>query len=239
MKDSFILFTEYKEQFEMLTNEQAGVLIRAIFSFVSDEEVPEMEPLTRMAFTFIKAAIDRADDKYQRKVNANRVNGCLGGRPRSTEKPKQETQENPTETQKPNGFNAETQEKPKNPPDNEPDNVRDNDNVRGRNNAHTREATAMERFLKRWGVNSNAIGNYSGGRLSGIDWDRLSEKMERSTLLRQKKAISFFIKHYDDILDGNFDDTGQKFGNMNEARLAEERAARGREWDRMEQEGKV
>ena len=58
MKDSFILFTEYKEQIEMLSDEQAGVLMKAIFCYASDEKLPEMDELTKMAFSFIKAALE-------------------------------------------------------------------------------------------------------------------------------------------------------------------------------------
>ena len=52
-------------------------------------------------------------------------------------------------------------------------------------NARTREGTPLERFLERWQVNSNAIGNYSGGELAGIDWDRVSEKTEQSADILQ------------------------------------------------------
>ena len=72
--------------------------------------------------------------------------------------------------------------------------------------ARAREDTPLERFLKRWHVNSNAIGNYSGGKLAGIDWEKVSAKVERSSFLKQQKAISFFIEHYEDILDGKYDD---------------------------------
>ena len=72
--------------------------------------------------------------------------------------------------------------------------------------ARTREDTPIERFLDRWGINSNAIGNYSGGRLAGIDWDRLSERVQRSSFLQQQKAIGFYIAHYADIIDGKYDD---------------------------------
>lgn len=72
--------------------------------------------------------------------------------------------------------------------------------------ARAREDTPIERFLDRWGINSNAIGNYGGGRLAGIDWDRLSERVQRSSFLQQQKAIGFYIAHYADILDGKYDD---------------------------------
>ena len=67
--------------------------------------------------------------------------------------------------------------------------------------------TPLERFLQRWKINSNAIGNYSGGKLSAINWEKLSKKVEQSKrFLQKQKALSFFIEHYADILDGAYDD---------------------------------
>lgn len=205
MKESFILFTENKEQVDMLTTEQAGILLKAIFCYTSDEPLPDMDPLTKMAFSFIRSAIDRTDDRYQRRVESNRENGKLGGRPPKNkaidvENNPKETQKNPTETQKPNGFFQ-------NPPEPDPEPVRDNYPERSvGESARTREDTPIERFLDKWGINSNAIGNYSGGRLAGIDWDRLSERVQRSSFLQQQKAIGFYIAHYADIIDGKYDD---------------------------------
>ena len=158
MKDSFILFTEYSEQFNMLTDEQAGVLIKAIFAYSSDEELPEMDGVTRMAFSFIRSALDRSDKEYQRRVEANRENGRGGGRPRKNvqddtqdgaenptekEKPKkpksffENPSKNPNKPKKPNGFfenpskNPTENEKPKKPNgffENPPDNDNERDN---------------------------------------------------------------------------------------------------------------
>ena len=86
----------------------------------------------------------------------------------------------------------------------------------------------MERFLRRWGINANAIGNYSGGKCAGIDWARLSERVEKSTFLRQQKAIGFYIEHYEDILDGKYDDFDKRRpSGYSEA----EREAKMREYD--------
>lgn len=205
MKESFILFTENKEQVDMLTTEQAGILLKAIFCYTSDEPLPDMDPLTKMAFSFIRAAIDRSDDRYQRRVESNRENGKLGGRPPKNkavdvENNPKETQKNPTETQKPNGFFQ-------NPPDPDPDPVRDNYPERSvGESARAREGTPLEKFLDRWKISFNAIGNYSGGKLAGIDWDKVSAKVEVSSFLKQQKAIGFYIAHYADIIDGKYDD---------------------------------
>lgn len=210
MKESFILFTENKEQVDMLTTEQAGILLKAIFCYTSDEPLPEMDPLTKMAFSFIRAAIDRTDGRYQRRVESNRENGKLGGRPpknkaSEVENNPKETQKNPTETQKPNGFFQ-------NPPEPYPEPVRDNDNYPGGGGscACAREDAALDRFCERWGISTNAIGNYSGGKLSGMDWDKVSEKVAVSSVLRQRHSISFFIRNYEKILDGEFDDWEDK-----------------------------
>lgn len=65
-RNSFILFTDYQEQFEMLSKEQAGVLICAMLDYVAGKEVPEMEPLTKMAFIFIKRDVDATNGGKQR-----------------------------------------------------------------------------------------------------------------------------------------------------------------------------
>lgn len=77
-------------------------------------------------------------------------------------------------------------------------------------NARAREAAALDRFCERWGISANAIGNYSGGKLSGMDWDKVSEKVATSSVLRQRRSISFFIRNYEKILDGEFDDWDDK-----------------------------
>ena len=74
--------------------------------------------------------------------------------------------------------------------------------------ARTREnvLSPFQRFLGRWEVSANAIANYRGGKMAEIDWDKLSEKVGQSTFLQKQKAISFFIDHYEKILDGAYDD---------------------------------
>ena len=60
-------------------------------------------------------------------------------------------------------------------------------------------------FINRWGISANAIANYRGGKMAGIDWDKVSEKVDKSTFLKQIKNISFFIDRYEDIIDGKYD----------------------------------
>ena len=91
-KKSFVLYTRSKKYLNKLTNEKAGILLKAIFAYVSGEELPEMDELTDFAFAVIKEHLDEDHEKYMNRVNAGRINGRKGGRPK---KVKEEPQEEP------------------------------------------------------------------------------------------------------------------------------------------------
>lgn len=74
MNDSFILYTSYYALIEGLTDEQLGQLTRALFIYARDGKTIKLEPVVRMAFSFIKDNIDRNADKYQKKCERNREN---------------------------------------------------------------------------------------------------------------------------------------------------------------------
>ena len=65
MKSSFLLYTEYLENIELLTLEQRGILLTALMYYHSGIELPEMDGVTRMAFGFIKSQMDRDQEKYE------------------------------------------------------------------------------------------------------------------------------------------------------------------------------
>lgn len=112
-KDSFVLYTEYIEQIELLSMEQRGILLTAIFAYVSDAELPDMDGITKMAFAFIKSRIDKDIEKYAKTIEKRKEAGKLGGRPKANG-----FSEKQEKTKKANGFS----EKQNNP-------VYDNDNV--------------------------------------------------------------------------------------------------------------
>ena len=99
---SFVLYTDYIDQVELLSMEQRGCLLSAIMCYAAGKELPEMDGMVTMAFSFIRKQIDRDNEKYQEKVEKCREAGKLGGRPKK----------NPEE--KPDGF-SEKQEKAKKP----------------------------------------------------------------------------------------------------------------------------
>ncbi len=99
-KKSFILYTDFYNQFELLNFKQRGELISAIFVYVKEGTVLPLTGMTKMAFSSMKDTLDRDDVSYALRCKKNRENGALGGRPKKTEKnPKTEWFFN--ETQKP------------------------------------------------------------------------------------------------------------------------------------------
>lgn len=73
VKNSFVLYADYLEQFEMLSMEERGRLITAILLYVSDKELPEMNGAEKMAFSFIRSTLDKHNQKYKgrRETRAN------------------------------------------------------------------------------------------------------------------------------------------------------------------------
>lgn len=118
MKDSFVLYTEYREQIEMLDMAQRGELLTAILCHASGQDVQIADGMVAMAYAFISARMDRDAEKYEETCRARREAGQLGGRPQKPKKPNG-SDEKP---KKPNGF-SENQTKAK-----KPDNDTDNDN---------------------------------------------------------------------------------------------------------------
>ena len=112
MRDSFVLYTEYMAQIELLNMEQRGELLTAIMNHALGRASPELDAVTSMAFSFIRSRMDRDGEKYEKTVEARKEAGKMGGRPKA------------------NGF-SEKQTKAKKPvydPDNDPDSDNDCDN---------------------------------------------------------------------------------------------------------------
>lgn len=107
MKNSFILFQNYREYFEDLTGDEAKELLFAIF----DYEKTRIKPVNLSAkvgcyFLVIKQQLDKNYEEYLKIADKNKENGAKGGRPKKT-------QNNP---KNPMGFRKtqKTQPNPKN-----------------------------------------------------------------------------------------------------------------------------
>lgn len=88
-KNNFILYKDYKPNVDILSDEQAGKLFKAIFAYVEDRTEPTFKDgMLKMAFSFIKNQLERDLEKYKERVERNRENGAKGGRPKQTKQKK-------------------------------------------------------------------------------------------------------------------------------------------------------
>ena len=119
-KSSFLIYLDYEEQFNLLTDEQIGQLMRVIIKYEKTREIPQLNGIVKMAFSFIKTQLDRDREKYEARCEKNRENAKKGGRPRKNQK----------DNLKANGFNENQMDakKPDDDKEDEEDNEEDIDN---------------------------------------------------------------------------------------------------------------
>lgn len=82
-KGSFVLYQDYQEIFEALDNEQAGLLIKAIFAYTKNKEI-KLNNYLSIVFIAIRQQLDRDALKYEQIVEQRRIAGSKGGKQRVT-----------------------------------------------------------------------------------------------------------------------------------------------------------
>lgn len=92
-KKSFVLYTDQGGVFNKLTDEQAGKLIKHIFSYCSDEH-PEGDFVTELAFELIKQQLKRDLDKWGTTREGRSKAGKASAEARKVKKEQEST--NPT-----------------------------------------------------------------------------------------------------------------------------------------------
>jgi len=89
-KKSFVLYTDQRSYFDKLNDQEAGQLIKHIFSYVNDENPNPVDRIIDLSFEPIKLQLKRDLIKYESISDRNKLNGKLGGRPKQ-EEPKKPT----------------------------------------------------------------------------------------------------------------------------------------------------
>ena len=79
-KNNFILYTDYFEQIQMLTIEQRGVLLTALMCYQIGDDLPEMDAITKMCYSFISADVRRNNEKYEEIIEKRKTAGSKGGK---------------------------------------------------------------------------------------------------------------------------------------------------------------
>jgi hypothetical protein len=153
-KTNFILYKDYQSHVELLSDEQAGKLFKAIFKYVDNRQEPKLDGMTTMAFSFIKASLERDLVKYKKRVKASQENGKLGGRPK-------EHNLNQEEPKEPSGLSSV-------PRKGDSVNDSDSDSVSDNVNDSDIDKPKKESKLK--------LGQYNNVRLTQKEYDKLKSE---------------------------------------------------------------
>lgn len=228
MKNSFVLYTEYFEHFSLLTLEQQGLLINAIFKYQLGQELPEMDSCLKMAFSFIKAQLDRDNEKYDQICKKRSEAGKQGGRPKAND-----NNDNQTKANKANAFLEKQTKANKADNDNVYDNVNvdDTDTVNGNVNVNNIQADdfyseELKYFCERFNIN---IDGYNGD-LSNIDFSLLVKCYDESKSFLQEKPfaknLSWICKNYKKIIANTFRDYESKPDSGGTTKISAKQTAR-------------
>ncbi len=202
-KTSFVLPTDLLDDLEDFSDDEVGKIFRAILIYTNETEEPEFDDRAmKVVFRHIKKYIDSANENYDKKVQANRVNGAKGGRPKKDveENPKNPTVIEKTErfSEKPNKSHTETESETDIESVSECECETEPDGV-----AHT--------HTKSYGENKNVI-------LSNEEYDRLTKRMGVSKRSEYIEKLSDYMastgkkyqSHYATICSWFRQDGGQK-----------------------------
>lgn len=102
----FIVYRKFYMGISLLSCEQKGRLLEALFADMGEGEMPDLDPVTQAIFSMMLPSVHDAQYAFSRRSEASRENGRLGGRPKK-EKDNTEVSEFIEEKNKPN-------EKPRN-----------------------------------------------------------------------------------------------------------------------------
>lgn len=184
-KNSFVVYHNYRETLEDLTDEQVGQLFRAIFNYAIDGKEPDFKGILSMAFKFIKKDLDVNLVKYENICKRNRENGQRGGAPKGN----QNARKQPKQPKQPDNDNVV---------DNEDDN--DNDKVVDVNiqNSTTTKLKTLQSLCESLTLDVQPDSKY--------DLDLLIEKVKESRFLKKFNLLSEMLKKYDLIILGRYKD---------------------------------
>ena len=78
-KKSFVMYAEYGDLINKLEDEDAGQLIKAVFTYQMTGEVPELSPVADMLFSIIKIRLDQDNEKWENTKRSRAAAGSAGG----------------------------------------------------------------------------------------------------------------------------------------------------------------
>jgi hypothetical protein len=190
---SFLLYLDNGELFSLLSDRQAGTVIKAVFAYLTGAPLPSMTKEGEMLFTVLRRQLDNNRKQYQQVCKINQENGKKGGRPRKEqETPSAEPNMEKTEiTEKTQRFS----EKPLKDKDKDKENDKDKDKKREKKQEEKNISSPLsfspsvqDDFLKFW----KAYPRKAAMEKARAQWQQLSPTPKQTeailTALQQAKA---------------------------------------------------
>lgn len=168
-KNSFILHTDSLDILSELTDEQAGLLFKAISKYQKTGET-DLDGIMKALFIPFKNQFDRDSEKYQKICERNKSNGLNGGRPKENK-----AQNNPV------GY-SETQPIPKKA-DSDNDSKSDSDNELEKEDTKVsskkqKSSSRGTRMTEDWFL-SQELGEWAMQQgFTGVEVERQAEKFK-------------------------------------------------------------
>lgn len=187
MKDTFVVYTSYLEKFSRLSDEQMGILFRAMMEYQALGEIPSLDDITvSVCFDIVKCDMDANNAKYDAIVKRNQENGKRGGRPR--------TEPNPSEPKEPTGFFGNPRKPKKADNDNEYEYEYEYEYDNDNDSDLKREDTIVSKREVR-----HRFGQYNNVLLSDSDLEKLEkefpddwkERIERLSEYIESKGVKY------------------------------------------------
>ena len=69
----FVMYSDYRQHMEIMEDSDCGRLFKAILAYADNGDVIELDGMAKMAFSFIKAQMDRDFEKYADRCERNRA----------------------------------------------------------------------------------------------------------------------------------------------------------------------
>lgn len=73
-RPGFLLYYNQKTIFDELTDEEAGILIKALYEYEQNKKIPKLNKMLKIIFLQFKNVLDNDEKKYNEKCEKNRQN---------------------------------------------------------------------------------------------------------------------------------------------------------------------
>ena len=78
-KKSFVMYQDWKAAIDLMTDEQAGKLLKAIYAYQEDPGADVDDPAVKMVFQLMKGRFKADAESYEATCKRRAENGRLGG----------------------------------------------------------------------------------------------------------------------------------------------------------------